>query len=206
MKNKALKLIPVIFVLLSSQLVLGLGVTQPVPLDLELMRGESSDFRFQIQATTSASDVTCDYNMRGMEGLVIEFNQEQITIEAGSKERVYGTVTVPEDAEYGQYSGELSVSCGPSIAGGGGSKIKTTISGSPFKVKVVSERGVELESVREEVGEEVSKESIVLIVTIAIVLVGVYYLLERSKSSAKNKFKKKKGTEKRKKKKTKKRK
>ena len=202
MNNRIYKVAPVLFVLLSSQMVLGLGVTQPVPLDLELMRGESADFRFQIQATTSASDVVCDYSMKGMEGLGIEFDQSEVTIPAGSKEEVYGTVSVPANAEYGEYSGKLSVSCGQSTAEGGGSRIKTTISGSPFEVTVVSERGEEVQSVREEVGEEVGTESIILIVVAAIVLIGVYYLLEKSKSSTKKKSKKKKGT-KRKKKKTK---
>lgn len=197
---KIWKLTPVFFVLLSVQLTWALGVTQPVPLGLELMRGESSDFSFEIQAVTSSSDVSCTYNMKGMEGLIVTFDQDETFIEAGSYKRVHGTVAVPENADTGKYSGELSVSCGPSVAEAGGSKIKTTISGSPFSVTVVSAREEELQDIREEEVEEMGPESMILIVVAVIVLIGVYYLLEKGKSSTSKQDEKKKGTKKRKKK------
>ncbi len=170
---KICKLIPVLFVLLSFQTALALGVTRPVPHDMELMRGESADFSFQIQAITSTEDISCVYSLGGMEPLEIKFDSDEKTVGAGSKEKVYGTVTVPEGTPFGTYSSTLSVSCGGTEGGEGGSQVRSTIGGSPFSVEVVEFREKEIREVRPE--QEIPLEIIILIIIVIILIIGAYY-------------------------------
>lgn len=189
---RAYKLIPILFVLLSFQTALALGVTRPVPHDMELMRGESADFSFQIQAITSTSDIQCVYHLSDMDPLEIKFDSDEAIVKAGSKKIVYGTVTVPENTPFKTYSTELTVSCGAVQEGdGSGSQVKSTIGGSPFSVNVVEFREKEIKEIRPE-EKGISMEIVFLIIIIIILLIGAYYWYAKPKKSAKKKKPKKK--------------
>jgi hypothetical protein len=110
------------------------------------MIGEEAGFRFQIQATTSTTDISCVYSFSGLDSLEITFQEEEVIIEAGKIKDIYGTVSIPEDAEIKDYGGKLSVSCG-AVEEGSGSSVRTTIGDSPFNVKVVEERGKEIREI-----------------------------------------------------------
>ncbi len=178
---KIYKLIPILFILLSFQTVLALGVTRPVPHDVELMRGESADFTFQIQAVTSTEKISCVYFLSDMRPLEVKFDSDEVIIDAGSKKDVYGTVTVPENTPFDTYSGTLSVSCGAVSQGdSSGSQVRTTIGGSPFSVNVVEVREKGIKEIRPE-EKGISTEIIILIIITVILIIGAYYWLNKPK-------------------------
>ena len=99
-------------ILFNAQLAQSLGVTRPVPYDIELMIGESAGFTFQIQAVTSTERLLCSYSISGLESLEMDFEEEEAVVDAGSIKNVYGTITVPGGVEIKTYNGRLTVSCG----------------------------------------------------------------------------------------------
>ena len=167
-------LIIILILLISIRSVWALGVTRPIPQDIELMRGESADFSFEIQAVTSTEKILCDYSISGMEPLDIKFDSEKIIVEPGSIKKVYGTVSVPENAPLGMYSGELTVSCGV-VQGEGisGSQVRTTIGGSPFNVNVVKTRSKEIREIRPP--EKGIPIEIIFLIILIVIIIGVYY-------------------------------
>jgi len=170
--------------LLNLQSVYSLGVTRPVPYDIELMRGESADFTFQIQATTSTNRILCSYSIAGLDPLEIEFEEPEALINAGSVKRVYGTVTVPDDASYKDYRGKLSVSCGAVSEGGegiSGSIVMTTIGDSPLNVKVVEIRGEEIREITRPELEAPPYLMIIAIIIVIISVIGVLYYIKFGK-------------------------
>jgi hypothetical protein len=174
--------------LLSFQSVWALGVTRPVPYDVQLMKGETAGFTFEIQAMTSGEKQLCSYGISGLEPLQITFEEKEATVDAGSIKNVYGTVTVPNNAEIKTYAGTLSVSCGAYTEGQvSGSIVKTTVGGSPFNVKVVDVRSQDIRNIAPPAGAGYDYSTIIIIVAIIIIVIvvtGVYY---KTKSSRKNK-------------------
>ena len=77
--------------LLSFQVVRGLGVTRPIPVNLKLLRGDTARFYFQIQAVTSSIDQVCTYSVSGLEPLQVNFDEKSVTVEAGKIKNIYGT-------------------------------------------------------------------------------------------------------------------
>jgi hypothetical protein len=166
----------ILMFLFSLSCVKALGVTRPVPYDIELMRGESARFTFQIQAVTSTDKTACSYSISSMEPLTIEFDENEVTVDAGSIKNVYGTVSVPADTPYKTYSGQLSVSCGAAIEGGvSGSAVKTTIGSSPFTVNVVELRTTEIKEVGGPEVQKIPYFEITIIAAVLILLISVYY-------------------------------
>jgi len=163
--------------------VKAIGVTRPIPYDIELMRGESANFVFEIQAITSPDKIICSYSANNLEPLIIKFDQKEVRIEPGKIQKIYGQVTVPNDAPYGTYSGTISVSCGAlTEEGGSGSVVKTTIGGSPFNVKVVEFREGEIKTVTIPETKK-SYLGIIIIITLLIIVIGVYYYFKSKKKS-----------------------
>ncbi|MCX6814808.1 MAG: hypothetical protein NTY20_04135 [Candidatus Aenigmarchaeota archaeon] len=170
--------------LLSLQTVQSLGVTRPVPYDVQLMKGEEAGFYFEIQAVTSTEKQLCTYGISGLEPLQVTFEKNEAVIEAGSIENVYGKVKVPDDAQIKTYSGSLSVSCGAYTEGQvSGSVVKTTVGGSPFNVRVVELRTREIRDIgpSKEAGFDYTTIIILLAIIIIIVVTGVYYKLAYKK-------------------------
>ncbi len=166
-------------------LVQAIGVTRPVPLAVELLRGESQVFRFQVQATTSTLDQLCSYSISGVSPLVVDFEEESgVTVKAGGKENVYFTIIVPEDAPIRGYLGKLAVRCGDKREAKGitGSAVYSTIN-SPFSVDVVSFReGEKPEMEIPEGPAGISTEIVIVIIIAAVILIaGVYYWSKKSR-------------------------
>jgi len=161
-----------------------LGVTRPVPYDIELMRGESAGFVFEIQAVTSMERQSCTFGISGLDGLDLEFEEEDVTVDAGSIANVYGTVSAPGNAEIKMYSGTLTVSCGSAEAEeAGGSVVKTTVGGSQFNVNVVEFRDSDIRNISPP--PEQAPDYTIIIIIVAIILIilvaGVYYYLGNKK-------------------------
>lgn len=165
--------------LLSS--VYAIGVTRPVPFDMELMRGEDARFTFQIQAVTSDSNQQCKYSMSGLEALNVEFDLDRITVDAGGVKDVYGTVSIPENTPFDTYSGKLTVSCGAAQDEEvQGSVVYTTIGDSPFTVKVVEVRAADI---REIIGENKPPfPYLYVIIGAGVILIVAVVILKRKKS------------------------
>jgi hypothetical protein len=184
MGNKAIiTIIALAFILMAMHQAQALGVTRPAPYDIQLMKGESAGFVFEIQAVTSTERQACSYSISGMAPLQVAFEENEALVDAGAIKQVYGTVTAPEDAEIKTYSGTLSVSCGAFSEGQvSGSAVKTTVGGSPFNVKVVEERSQEIRNVAPpEPGFDYTTIIIIIAVIIIVAIAaGVYYKRKHS--------------------------
>jgi len=169
-------LVATIGVLFNVQIVQSIGVTRPVPYDIELMKGESAGFTFEIQAVTSTERLLCTYSISGLDALEINFEEDDATVDAGSIKNVYGTITAPVGAEIKTYSGHLSVSCGPVVEGAGsGSVVKTTVGGSPFNIKVVEVREKGIREISPPPGPGIDYTTILIAVLIIIIVIIVLY-------------------------------
>jgi len=194
--NKKIFAMSFVFLLLLSSSVFALGVTAPVPKNMELLRGETSVFEFEIQAVTSTDDMSCAYSIDNMSPLSVTFASNEVVVRAGTIEKVYGTVAVPADAPYNSYSGEIIVSCGAVLTTEGGSDVRTSIGGSMLNVNVVEFR----EEIKKTatVSQTMSTELLLLIILI-IIIVGAYYLKKKKTKKTKRAPAKRKPARKRKK-------
>jgi len=167
-----------VFILTAVNQAQALGVTRPAPYDIQLMKGESAGFVFEIQAVTSAERQACSYSISGLVPLQVTFEENEAIIDAGTIKQVYGTVTAPEGAEIKTYGGTLSVSCGAFSEGQvSGSAVKTTVGGSPFNVKVVDVRDRDIRNVAppQQVFDYTTIIIIVAVIIIIAIAAGVYY-------------------------------
>jgi len=181
LKFKKLTFMIFLTVLLTVQVVRSLGVTDPTA-GINLLRGDSTKFSFQIQAVTSPDDQVCSYSVSGMEPLVISFDENEVVIKAGNIKNIYGTVSVPQNAEIKNYKGELTVKCRPQGEVSGSVIHRTMI--SDFAVNVVGT--IEEKKIpglpEEKMPATTSNLPIIIILIIIIILViGVYYWTERKK-------------------------
>ena len=115
------------------------GVTNPLPTELNLFKGESGRFKFQIQTVASNREVECNYRLAEDSPLIVEFDPAEITVPAGTVREVRGTVTVPEEVGFGTYEEKFCISCRPT-AGQTGTSVAIDTCDLPIKVNVVSER------------------------------------------------------------------
>ena len=103
---------------MSIPFVSSMGLSEPT-VGLRLLRGDIADFEFTIRAVTDQNDIECTYSISGMDPLLINFEEDTtITIKAGSYRKIYGSVSVPANAEIKRYSGGLVVSCKPLVEPG----------------------------------------------------------------------------------------
>jgi hypothetical protein len=115
------------------------GVTNPLPTELNLMKGESGRFKFQIQTIASNQEVQCVSSLAEESPLLIEFDPDEIIVPASTVREVRGTVTVPDEIEFGTFQEEFCISCRPT-EGAPGSSVSVDTCGLPLKVNVVQER------------------------------------------------------------------
>lgn len=115
------------------------GVTNPLPTELNLLQGESGRFKFQIQTIASNQEIECISSLAGESPLIIEFDPAEIIVPAGTVREVRGTVTVPQNLEFGTYEEEFCISCSPT-QGTAGAAVKIDTCDLPIKVNVVQER------------------------------------------------------------------
>jgi len=172
----------VLTLLLCIQTVKPLAVSRPMPINLNLLRGDSEKIYFQIQAMVASDKQSCTFTPSGLEPLIIKFDEPSPTIvNLGEIKNIYGTVTVPQDAPIKTYNGQLVVNCAPSVGDKqtGGSVIHQTLV-ADFIVSVVQNKEeVVVNPIIIPKIEEKPKASPIILVLIIIVLilaiVGFYF-------------------------------
>ena len=138
MRMKVLLGLSLFLVILGS--VQAIGVTYPLPSELELLRGESGRFWFQIQNVAGTGNQFCKYSIEDL-GLSYAFdNPNGIEILEGMMFDVYGTINVNSNDEIKLYQGKVRVECSPETKteGTGASVVKTL--SVPIKVNIVEIR------------------------------------------------------------------
>ena len=119
--------------------VVSLGIPTPFPTTLRMMRGDTTDFKMNIQATNEIVRLSCNPYVDGFEPLIITFKEMTVTVEPGEIETVWGTVTIPSNAPIKTYEGMVHATCVPVVdtQDVSGSKI-TKIPGNTWSLSVVS--------------------------------------------------------------------
>jgi len=180
-------LICTIMVLILSSIVFA-GVTNPLPTELNLLKGESGRFKFQVQTITSDQEVECTSSLSEESIFTIDFDPSTITVPAGTVRDIYGTINVPKNLEYGTYEETFCLSCKPTQSSEGAAVLIETCN-LPIKVNVVSERTRDNMYIPPKPFPLYGK---VLIGIGGLALIAaIIYLLERKKKTAKQKTKKK---------------
>lgn len=133
------KILPLILGVLMLIQIAYAGVTNPLPTELNLFKGEEGRFKFQIQAVTSDQDLGCLVSSAEDSPIKVLFDYGKVIVPAGTIKEVYGTIRVPEDAKQGQYETKFCVSCG-AVEAGGGTTVRIDTCDLPIKVNVISER------------------------------------------------------------------
>ena len=162
-----------------------IGLTSPLPAFLKLLRGDSTEFFFQLQNLGNSNKIKCTYSIDGLSPLSISFEGNTVIVDANSIKNVYGTVTVPADAPIKSYHGSLTATCEPLIEGEvTGSKILNTMIVS-FDLSVVAkpEERAAPSLPKEEIPPLVmSTSGILLIVILVVVIIGIgYWASKKSK-------------------------
>lgn len=151
------------------------GVTNPLPTELDLLKGESGRFKFQIQTISSEQEVICTYHFSNEAPFSVEFDEEQVTVPAKSVKEVYGTVRVPRSLDLGTYQQEFCVSCDPTEDSAGAS-VQVETCNLPITVNVVQEREKDNMNIP-------SNPSFLGIILVAIIIISIaalaFYLFER---------------------------
>lgn len=151
------------------------GVTNPLPTELNLLKGESGRFKFQIQTIASNQEIECTYALAEESPLLVSFDPTEIIVPAGSIREVRGTVTVPKDLDFGTYEEKFCISCKPT-EGTAGTSVAIDTCGLPIKVNVVSERTRDNMYVSPKPFPLIGKVLIIAGILIAII---IYYLWQR---------------------------
>ncbi len=125
-------------ILVLTQIVLA-GVTNPLPTELNLLKGESGRFKFQIQTIASNQEVECTSILPEDSIFDIDFDPPTIIVPAGTVRDIYGTVSVPRDIDFGTYEESFCIGCTPTT-GQEGAAVTIETCGLPIKVNVVAER------------------------------------------------------------------
>ncbi len=115
------------------------GVTNPLPTELNLFRGETGRFKFQIQTVASNQELECLFYLSEESPLQVTFDPATIIVPAGTVRDVYGSVFVPRDLKFQTYEENFCISCAPT-EGAAGTSVKIETCDLPIKVNVVQER------------------------------------------------------------------
>ena len=125
-------------ILIISQIAYA-GVTNPLPTELNLYRGETGRFKFQIQTVASNQEIECNYYLSEESPLLVTFDPATIIVPAGTVRDVYGSVEVAGDLDLGTYEENFCISCKPT-QGAAGTSVQIETCDLPIKVNVVAER------------------------------------------------------------------
>ena len=185
-------LLPIFFILIAQ--LIGAGVTHPQPTELELLRGQSGRFKFQIQTIAEPYAVECTYSIEDAEtSLIVEFDTPTTFVEGGTKKNVYGTVTAPIDADYGVYEESFCVQCDRIyLEKPAGTTVQIKTCDLPITVDVVPVRTRANMFIPEE-PKGIKIVQIVLIAGIAAILLIIIWLLYKKQPRRAVKKKKKQG-------------
>jgi hypothetical protein len=146
-KNFARFGLQTIFLLLIMQLV-SAGVSHPLPTQLQLLKGESGRFEFQIQNLGKPDTAICTASLEDESLLIVEFDEEEMVVAGDSLKTFYGTVTVPKDYSPSSvgfdpssevYEQTFCVQCTPESTAPGAS-VNIRSCDLPINVKIVEVR------------------------------------------------------------------
>ena len=164
-------------ILVLSQIAFA-GVTNPLPTELNLLKGESGRFKFQIQTVASNQEIDCVYRLEKEFPLEVEFDPAEITVPAGAVRDVYGTVTVPGEVDFGIYEANFCISCEPS-QGMGGTAVKVNTCDLPIKVNVVATRDKENMFIPPK-PFEITIGMVIIALIVILIVAGIGYYLWRA--------------------------
>lgn len=169
--------------LISFNVVKSMDVTQPILEYPNLMRGDSTRFYFIINTKGYPDKQTCTYSANGLDPLDISFEEDEVSIDPGEKEYIYGTLSVPEDAPIQNYRGSLVVGCVPEVEfEGSGGTVKMNFNVN-FPVNIVEEV---MEIPPQPLPEKPMPAPpyltmFVIIIIVLILVIGVYYWHSKKK-------------------------
>lgn len=176
--------------------IVSAGVSYPLPTNLELLKGESGRFKFQIQNVGKPDTVICTATL-GDSLLIVEFDEEEMVVAGGAVKSFYGTVTVPDDYSHSsvgfnptseEYTQTFCIQCkGESTTPGATIQIRSC--DLPINVKVVDIRTKENMFV---VPKPAPKPPTLLYAGIALLLVIIIHMIIKLKKKKKIKKKAKK--------------
>jgi hypothetical protein len=159
-------------VIFSLGLVSAIGITYPHPQDIELQKGESSSFVFQIQAQDFA--IRCIPTIEESQGLEITLEKEYI-VSANERLNVKGTVKLPSDMSLGDYKATFCIECSPSELSGG-STVKTRTCSLPVTVAGVDKR---TRKNAFDVEKAMTLLWVILVIAILILILLIWYLIKK---------------------------
>jgi len=182
MINKNIIIYPFVLVIILSSFVLATGVTYPSPPDIELTPGQSERFRFSIQSGLEES--VCSYQITDPTIIDVQFDEKEIVIEGNRRHNVFGTVTVPEDAQNGEYITKFCAGCNPTNVEGTGSPLVFRTCELPIKVNVVGARTrenmkVELEAPEKPIKIPTTPVTIFIIIILILIALILWYKHEK---------------------------
>jgi len=160
-----------------------LGVSQPILEEKTLLRGDSTRFYFEIQAVGSNVKHECVYSVSGLEPLQVTFEKDKVFIDPGQIKKVYGIISVPQDAPIKSYKGNLRVSCEPYVElKASGSLVKQTLN-VPFTVNLAETIERRVIQKLPERGEEqpISPSTALALIIIIVLICGAYYWFRKRK-------------------------
>jgi len=158
--------------------IVAAGVTNPLPTELNLLKGESGRFKFQVQTVASNQEVECTSTLGDEYPLEVVFDPSIIIVPGGVVQDVYGTVTVPDEIDFGTYESNFCISC-VSTEGTAGTSVKIDTCDLPIKVNVVDERIKDNMYIPPKPSDYTSM--IIIIIGIVILVFVVFYLWKLSK-------------------------
>jgi len=157
------------------------GVTNPLPTELNLLKGESGRFKFQIQTIANNQEIKCSYYLADESLLKVSFDPSEIIVPAGTARDIYGTVTVPRELDYGTYEENFCISCKPT-AGQAGTAVEINTCDLPIKVNVVTEEQKEAGKANMNIPPKpiaIPYGTLIAILIILAAMAVVYHLLKK---------------------------
>ena len=161
----------------SINLVSAIGVSYPIPQNIQLKPSQSSYFTFQIQ--TDEYPVTCVPLVEETSGLELAFNQQYL-VEANQRYNVKAQVIVPKQTAFGEYQATFCMECTPS-GETEGSRIIPRVCKLPITVDVVSDRSRE-NRFEQEAANYVIVWITLLVLSILVLVLIIFYLIRRRRA------------------------
>jgi len=160
--------------LMGIQIARSVGVSQPIPVDLKMLRGDTARFYFYISTATLTVKQDCSYSVSGLEPLVINFDEKGVVLDPEVQKNFYGSIYVPDNAPITTYNGQLTVSCKPEGAQGGSIIQQNVV--VPFVVNVIEkpEERV-INQIPEEKREAFPVPLIVIVIVLILAIIGYYF-------------------------------
>src|SRR3989344_3586290 len=101
----------IIFCIVSTQVILAFGTSNPTPSTIEIEQGESERFNYKIFAPDFP--LLCHEELKQTGGLVIEFEGGEKIVNPDEGLNVFGTVTTPAEIADGEHTAMFCVVCVP---------------------------------------------------------------------------------------------